>query len=93
MKKYIVLAALSMVLTLGLNAQVGSYNFSSSDGFFNSHANEDIETREASDWGAMPRIFGHGLTENQNAPVGSGLLLLAGMGLAYGVRRKMKTEN
>ena len=46
MKKYIVLAALSMVLTLGLNAQVGSYNFSSSDGFFNSHANEDIETRK-----------------------------------------------
>ena len=92
MKKYIVLAALPMVLTLGLNAQVGSYNFSSSDGFFNSRATEDIETREEQ-WGAMPRIFGHGLDKNQNAPLGSGLLLLAGMGLAYGVRRKMKTEN
>ena len=92
MKKYIVLAALSMVLTLGLNAQVGSYNFSSSDGFFNSHANEDIETRE-DQWGDMPRIFGHGLDKNQNAPLGSGLLLLAGMGLAYGIKRKLKTEN
>ena len=92
MKKYRVLAALSMVLTLGLNAQVGSYNFSSSDGFFNSHANEDIETRE-DQWGDMPRIFGHGLDKNQNAPLGSGLLLLAGMGLAYGIKRKLKTEN
>ena len=93
MKKYIVLAVLSMVLTLGLNAQVGSYSFSSSDGFFNSNATEDIENREVSSWGEMPRIFGHGLETNQNAPLGSGLLLLAGMGLAYGVRRKMKTEN
>ena len=92
MKKYIVLAALSMVLTLGLNAQVGSYNFSSSDGFFNSRATEDIENRE-DQWGDMPRIFGHGLDKNQNAPLGSGLLLLAGMGLAYGIKRKLKTEN
>ena len=91
MKKYIVLAALSMVLTLGLNAQVGSYNFSSSDGFFRS--NDDIDYREYSDWGDMPRIFGHGLDKNQNAPLGSGLLLLAGMGLAYGIKRKLKTEN
>ena len=87
MKKYIVLAALSMVLTLGLNAQVGSYNFSSSDGFFNSHANEDIETREEQ-WGDMPRIFGHGLETNQDAPLGSGLLLLAGLGLAYGMKKR-----
>ena len=92
MKKYIVLAALSMVLTLGLNAQVGSYSFSSSDGFFNSHATEDIESRKYEEWGDMPRIFGHGLDTNQNAPLGSGLLLLAGMGLAYGVKRKLKDE-
>ena len=90
MRKYIVLAVLSIVLTLGLNAQeVGSYTFSSSDGFFNSHANEDIETREEQ-WGAMPRIFGHGLDTNQNAPLGSGLLLLAGMGLAYGMKKKIE---
>ena len=91
MKKYIVLAVFSMVLTLGLNAQVGSYTPSSSDGFFRS--NDDIEYREYSEWGDMPRIFGHGIESNQNAPLGSGLLLLAGMGLAYGMKKKWKTEN
>ncbi len=93
MRRYILLAVFSVVLTLGLNAQVGSYTISSSDGFFKARVTEDIETRETTDWGDMPRIFGHGLDTNQNAPLGSGLLLLAGMGLGYGVKRKLKSEN
>lgn len=93
MRRYILLAVFSVVLTLGLNAQVGSYTMSSSDGFFKARVTEDIETRETSDWGDMPRIFGHGLDTNQNAPLGSGLMILAGLGLGYASLRKVKSEN
>lgn len=93
MKRYIILAVFSIVLTANLNAQVGDYSYveSTSDGFFTQ--NYEAEYREYSEWGAMPRMLGHGITTNQDAPLGSGLLLLAGMGVAYGIKRKLKSEN
>ena len=91
MKKYIVLAIFSIVLSLGLNAQVGNYSQSTSDGFFKQ--NYEAEYRAYDEWGAMPRMLGHGIETNQNAPVGSGLLLLAGLGLGYASLRKLKNEN
>ena len=91
MKKYIVLAVFSIVLSLGLNAQIGNYSQSTSDGFFKQ--NYEAEYRAYDEWGAMPRMLGHGIETNQNAPLGSGLLLLAGMGLAYGIKRKLNDEN
>lgn len=59
-----------------------------SDGFF---AYSDCNNRSVSnEFGTLPVTpVTHGLTENQNAlPLGSGLLLLGGMALTYGLRKK-----
>ena len=82
MKKIIATIAIISSLSFSANAQ--------SDGFFNNRSLLDYRDENYTE---LPRIPDHGLTTNQNAPLGSGLLLLAGMGLAYGVRRKMKIEN
>lgn len=85
MKKIITAIAIILVLGSAVNAQ--------SDGFFSQQS--FIEYRSSSDnmYTELPRIPDHGLTTNQDAPLGSGLLLLAGMGLAYGMRKKLKVEN
>jgi hypothetical protein len=36
----------------------------------------------------MPSLPGHGETDNQNAPLGSGLFLLAGLGTAYAMKKR-----
>lgn len=84
MKKKIL--AIAMFVALGLSASAQS------DGFFASNYSEYREGGSTdSPMGTMPSIFGHNLTGDQNAeetPVGSGLLLLGGMALAYGMRKK-----
>ena len=86
MKKIILAIALFVALGLSANAQ--------SDGFFSSSYTYD-ENRNAPDadgWDLfnMPSIIGHGYEYDQNAeaPVGSGLLILAGLGVAYAMRKK-----
>ena len=89
MKKIILAIALFVALGLSANAQ--------SDGFFSSSYTYD-ENRNAPDangWELfnMPSIIGHGYNLDQNAdpdpaPVGSGLLILAGLGVAYAMRKK-----
>ena len=76
MKKIIL--AIALFAAVSANAQ--------SDSFFK-YSNVE-EQRSPSDWGSMPAMIGHGLEGDQSAPLGSGLLLLAGMGLAYGFRKK-----
>lgn len=76
---------------VNLNAQSQSNGFGSSrDGFFTSNYKE---LREGSSidgdmMGDMPRMIGHTYSSNQDAPIGSGVLLLVCMGLAYGISRK-----
>lgn len=73
MKKFLVTFAIVMTIGLGANAQ--------SDGFFTSTYNEHgRETGVISE--TTPQL------PKFDAPVGSGLLLLAGMSLAYAVKRK-----
>lgn len=88
MKKIIAIIAIILGFGLGVNAQGGFIG--QSDGFFNSGL---YNNKSNANYTELPRIPDHNLDTNQNAPLGSGLLLLAGMGLAYGVRRKMKAEN
>ena len=80
MKKIIL--AIALFAAVNVSAQ--------SDGFFVYNNVEQNRTTNANGWGSMPSMIGHGSTEDQSAPVGSGLLLLAGMGLAYGIRKKSK---
>ena len=76
MKKIIATIAIILSFGFGVNAQ------SKSDGFF-SQSLLDYRDNETE----LPGLPTHGLTKNQDAPLGSGLLLLAAMGLAYGVKR------
>ena len=83
MKKIILAIALFVALGLSANAQ--------NDGFFSTGSNykeyrEDVWAQN------MPVLPGqHGSQYDfaaESAPIGSGLLVLAGLGLAYAMRRK-----
>lgn len=83
MKRIVLSVALVLTLGLSVNAQ--------SDGFFKStyqDANEEARTGTGTSR-ALPGVPGFG-DEDVDAPLGSGLLLLAGMGAAYALRRKNK---
>ena len=95
MKKIILaifIISISCGSSFGQNyTNIDDMNSQNVDRFFTiSNVNNQFRTNDTPDgWGIMPSLFGHGLTGNQNGvPTGSGLLLLAGMGLAYGIRRR-----
>lgn len=97
MKRYIILAVFALGFIMNVNAQTRTSK-STSDAFFTPAYNELRSGTGSGDdpWGTMPRMIGHSLETNQDAspvPIGSGLLLLAGLGLAYGIKRKLKDEN
>ena len=80
MKKIIL--AIALFAAVSANAQ--------SDSFFRYNNVEEQRTNSGNgEWGTMPTLVGHGYTTDMdaNAPLGSGLLLLAGMGLADGFRK------
>lgn len=91
MKKIIITLTLATAMCLG-NAQAQSTN--GTDGFF-STSTPGGNYRDGSATGDVsffPGAPGQQIYDNQNAdaPVGSGLLILAGMGLAYGLKRREK---
>lgn len=83
MKKVIITLSIVAALALNANAQ----NTQSSDGFFSSYTMEE-ETRV----GALPLLPKQGQGGDQNAPVGSGLLVLAGLGIAYAMKSRKDEE-
>lgn len=89
----IVILSISCGVSFGQNyTTIDNMNNENVDRFFTiSNVNNQFRTNDTPDgWGIVPSLFGHGLNDNQSAeaPTGSGLLLLAGMGLAYGIRRR-----
>ena len=87
MKKIIL--ALAIVLTVGLtaNAQRGGR-----DSFFNDW--NDVSNGLDRDGGiVMPGLPGsHGLDDDINAPLGSGLIILTALGAGYAVARRKREE-
>ena len=85
MRKYITTIIFALGLGMSLNAQ--------SDGFFMSNYSE---YREMEEWGNLPNLPGsHGYINDyssveQEAPLGSGLLILGALALGY---RKLKIES
>lgn len=78
MKRYIITLVLALGLVFNLSAQ--------NDGFF---AYSNYDNRQDSEWGEMPGLpQSYGLTSNQSAPLGNGLLILGGLALGYAVRKK-----
>lgn len=81
MKKHLLTLSLIAITALGnvLQAQHDGY-FSSSNSTFEYRAEDEVLP-------ALPRI---NYTEDQKAPIGSGLLVLTGLGLGYLTFRKKK---
>ncbi len=80
MKK--ILFAIAIVLTIGLTA-----NAQGRDGFFSNWDN-GYDNRTGDD---LPTVLGGelgGLQGNQDAPLGSGLLILTALGAGYAALRK-----
>ena len=94
MKKYIITLAIALGFGMNVNAQIGEYNRQygqdHTDGFFSgSNYTEYREDVWADNMPLLPGQHGYNFDYNaEPAPLGSGLLLLAGMGLAYGIRRR-----
>ena len=50
------------------------------------------ETPEQTRDGGMPALPSHGQTGNQNAPLGSGIAVLMGLGVAYAIGKRNKEK-
>ena len=92
MKKIFLTLIMTAALALGVDAQqqYGYYQDQTtqySDGFFSSQNESGYQYRDIDN---MPIVPGTGYYYDQNAPLGSGLLLLAGLGAAYAVRKRKK---
>lgn len=75
MKKLLVTISMVVALSFNLNAQ--------SDSFF---SYSDVDNRD--EMAVVPGMPPRGSDVNNPAPIGSGLILLAGMGVAYALRKK-----
>ena len=81
MKK--ILFAIAIVLTLGLTANAQGKN----DSFFNDWDNSN-NNRTISNYDLVMPTWAIGNTNNSEAPLGSGLLVLTALGAGYAVARK-----
>ena len=88
MKRFIITLSFIVALGIGANAQKYEYMDAQTDGFFTTNSGEGGEYRFGE--GVFPSLPGQYMYVDQPAPVGSGLLLLAGMGAAYALRKRRK---
>lgn len=81
MKKILTLLV-ALIVSVCVNAQTQTEK----DGFF---SNGFAEFRSIDGKENLPMLpTGHGLNDHQNAPLGSGLLILAGLGLGYAITKR-----
>lgn len=85
MKKTIITLAIVLGIALGASAQNG--------GLFGMGPSRDMDYQYSTREGESPMINlpgSHGSNEDVTAPIGSGTLLLIGLGAAYVIRKKNK---
>lgn len=81
MKKILTLLV-ALIVSVCVNAQAQTEK----DGFF---SNDFAEFRSIDGKENLPMLpTVHGLNDHQNAPLGSGLLILAGLGLGYAITKR-----
>lgn len=85
MKRYILIIIFAIGFGLNLNAQYNSL----SDGFFSSTYSEYRENKWVGNMPLLPRTHGSELDyDAEEVPIGSGLLILTGLGLGYATLRR-----
>ena len=83
--------ALTIVVVLGLG--LTTFANTNDGGLFQRGASEPASTEFFGDRGfGDPMLPGHGESTNQNAPLGSGVAVLLGLGAAYMVAKKRKED-
>ena len=89
MKKLVLTIAIVLGMAISASAQHFSENGQpNSGGLFGRGATSGGSSNAQS--GATPLLPTHGQTNNQDAPLGSGALLLIGFGAAYAVSKQRK---
>ena len=89
MKKLALTTAMVLALSLTTFAQGGSMFHRENSG---ENGTSLYESRGGFNKGFGPNLPGHGETGNSDAPLGSGIVLLAGLGAAYMVAKKRREE-
>ena len=89
MKKLALTIAIVLGLSIGVFAQGGlfQYGFVSDEEYYGS-AYWALDQNNMRDGLFAPGLPNHGLTDNQDAPLGGGVLLLIGFGAAYALKKK-----
>ena len=88
MKKLALTTAIVLALSLTTFAQDGMFHRANSG----ENGTSLYESRGGFNKGFGPNLPGHGETGNSDAPLGSGIVLLAGLGAAYMVAKKRREE-
>ena len=89
MKKIALTLAVVLGITIGASAQHFSENGQPNNGgLFGRGATSEGSSNAQN--GATPLLPTHGQTDNQDAPLGSGALLLIGFGAAYAASKRRK---
>lgn len=96
MKKIILTFIFSVIISCGTNivAQSDYRMFdNSNDGFFDANNSSVMTYRSDDDATNLPNLPRIGTSCNQKAPIGSGVVLLAGLGISYLTLKKKKKRN
>ena len=82
--------ALTIAIVLGL----GLTTFANPGGMFQRGTTDEEYTGTSSYFrdGGSPMLPNHGMNENQNAPLGTGIAVLTALGAAYLVGKKRKED-
>ncbi|MCQ2319725.1 MAG: hypothetical protein MJZ91_00145 [Bacteroidales bacterium] len=90
MKKLVLTIAIVLGMTFGASAQYFGNSQPQGGGLFGRGETPDYgNDRTANN---LPLLPNHGETGNQDAPLGSGALLLIGFGAAYAMAKKNRKE-
>lgn len=82
-----------LILTLAIVLGLGLTTFAQDGGLFHRGASETVSGTEGNRDGVLsPSVPGHGQSNNQSAPLGSGAVVLIGLGAAYLVGKHRKEE-
>ena len=90
MKKLIMTTAIVLALSFTTFAQDGMFH--RSDNAKNGGNGYALYESKGDLKGGFPGVPGHGETGDVDAPLGSGIVLLAGLGAAYMVAKKRKED-
>ena len=95
MKKLVMTTAIVLGLAMTTFAQGGSMFHRENSGDNGKAVYQDrgsYFSKETGDTPLMPGLPTHGESNSQNAPIGSGIVLLTALGAAYAVAKKRREE-